>query len=859
MWLGVPLLSKLSLAACTNTAALDLLHCLFEAKCPVARAGIRCATRSLAHALASDALPNEKDDDIHMASSSSASSQDMQDMSEEAEIFAGGFQGTDGAAQAAQAPEMLGEGGFAQNLLAGHEDDLVPSWAEFHHELFQELACPTDRDHAPELVTLANFVSKASLLAEQATVHSVEPHTEEGRNYSFAAVPAAWNRNVLAEMDPKQGSQTSDEVHGSPPGWQTVSSQRLFLFHELDGFPVGSAEYLHDGRMKDKVVLMSRRSIRSSQKVHNWAQAVSSAEQAGASAVIVFNDLDAMEPFRMGLFGEKLPSIPAFMISGKDGASLGSLSRDSEVIIVRSVLTSASSPSPPPWPLAGGRIADIAQAWSLLEALSAHGEPTDDLEKLLQRMSVPEKRVWLTRRLVRHHRAQQATTDADLAETPLAFVESDRWLAPEKQLAALRHQVMEKTGLGSVDICGEFEVRFRGEQGVGSAVVREWMDLVARGVYLQPKLRLLRSYDQRQTFWPDAAAPFVNKAWQMDFEILGCLIGLALWQNCTLDLPLHPHVCALLFGFPEDRLTATLADMDAELFRHKVQWLLANPISQLGIELGFSDPLGTEEAEDREEEGDKSDKAKAEEPEPPTLPALVFPGQRLAGDDRSCEVEPWPLPKVGSAEVALQDGVDVVTDENKEIFVELLKDWRLQKGIAPQVQAMAKGLSKVLPEELRQEMHNLLTPVEIAQLLSGLGGTLSVEDWEQHTSYTHGLSKHSDVVMWFWRVVRGWAVSSEDQELLVQLLQFVTGSARVPVGGFSELVGFNGAKHNFTLAGAQNLSKQALPVAHTCICTLDLPLYDDFETCRRKMTQMLRLGRAHFDEGAGQPEGADAE
>ena len=222
-------------------------------------------------------------------------------------------------------------------------------------------ACPTDRDHAPELVTLANFVSKASLLAEQATVHSVEPHTEEGRNYSFAAVPAAWNRNVLAEMDPKQGSQTSDEVHGSPPGWQTVSSQRLFLFHELDGFPVGSAEYLHDGRMKDKVVLMSRRSIRSSQKVHNWAQAVSSAEQAGASAVIVFNDLDAMEPFRMGLFGEKLPSIPAFMISGKDGASLGSLSRDSEVIIVRRAL-SAKHSWPWPWPPGPGQVGlDLCQ------------------------------------------------------------------------------------------------------------------------------------------------------------------------------------------------------------------------------------------------------------------------------------------------------------------------------------------------------------------------------------------------------------------------------------------------------------------------------------------------------------------
>ncbi|CAE7265880.1 unnamed protein product [Symbiodinium necroappetens] len=840
LWLGVPLLGKLSLAACTNTAALDLLHCLFEAKCPAARAGIRCAARSLAHALASDALPNELDDDVHMASSRASS--DMQDISEEVPDFA------DGPVPQAD------DGGFAQDF-AGHEDDLVPSWAEFHHELFQELACPiVDSVHAPELVTLANFESKASLLAEQATLHSLEAETE-AREDSFAAVPAAWNRNVLAEnsaeaQETAKPSAGSD-VYGSPPGWQTVSAQRLRLFHELDGFPVGSAEYLQDSRMKDKAVLMSRRSIRTSQKVHNWAQAVSSAEQAGACAVIVFNDLDAMEPFRMGLFGEKLPSIPAFMISGKDGAILGTKSRDSEVLIVRSVLTSATSPSPPPWPLAGGRVADIAQAWSLLEALSAHGEPTDDLEKLLQRMSVPEKRVWLTRRLVRHHRAQQATSaDGDLAELPLAFVESDRWLSAEKQLEALRQQFTEKTGIGSVDVCGEFEVRFRSEQGVGSAVVREWMDLVARDVYLQPRLRLLRSYDQRQTFWPDAAAPFLNRAWQMDFEILGSLIGLALWQNCTLDLPLHPHVCALLFGFPNDRLTATLADMDEELFRHKVQWLLVNPINQLGIDLAFSDPLGAEEAEGENGAGSRE---KPAVDGPAALPALVFPKQRLAGDDRTCEVQPFP--KVGSAEVALSEDAQVVTEENKEAFVELLQDWRLQNGIKPQVQAIAKGLSKVLPEELRQEMHSLLTPVEIAQLLSGLGGALSVDDWEQHTSYTHGLSKSSDVVTWFWQVVRAWAASEED--LLPQLLQFVTGSARVPVGGFSELVGFNGAKHAFTLCGANHLSKQALPVAHTCICTLDMPFYEDFETCRYKMTQMLRLGRAHFDEGAGQPEGAE--
>ena len=29
--------------------------------------------------------------------------------------------------------------GMANNLLMAHEDELVPSWAGFHHELFQEL------------------------------------------------------------------------------------------------------------------------------------------------------------------------------------------------------------------------------------------------------------------------------------------------------------------------------------------------------------------------------------------------------------------------------------------------------------------------------------------------------------------------------------------------------------------------------------------------------------------------------------------------------------------------------------------------------------------------------------------------
>merc|ERR1712196_14648 len=124
--------------------------------------------------------------------------------------------------------------------------------------------------------------------------------------------------------------------------------------------------------------------------------------------------------------------------------------------------SSAANGVPPPWPLVRGpNPVDVAQAWSLLEVLSRHDPAVqDELDALFERMSVPEKRVWLTRRLVRQHHAQQAA-DGSLIESTLAFVEADRSLPPAGQLAAIRHQMCEAFGLGAEDICGEFEVRFK--------------------------------------------------------------------------------------------------------------------------------------------------------------------------------------------------------------------------------------------------------------------------------------------------------------------------------------------------------------------------------------------------------------
>jgi atrophin-1 interacting protein 5 (WW domain-containing E3 ubiquitin protein ligase 1) len=68
-------------------------------------------------------------------------------------------------------------------------------------------------------------------------------------------------------------------------------------------------------------------------------------------------------------------------------------------------------------------------------------------------------------------------------------------------------------------------------------------------------------------------------------------------------------------------------------------------------------------------------------------------------------------------------------------------------------------------------------------------------DWEQSTIYRNYDARERQIV-WFWevrllvypapalQVLRSW-----DNEKRARLLQFVTGSCRVPIGGFKELIG----------------------------------------------------------------------
>ncbi|PNJ19728.1 HACE1 isoform 14, partial [Pongo abelii] len=119
-------------------------------------------------------------------------------------------------------------------------------------------------------------------------------------------------------------------------------------------------------------------------------------------------------------------------------------------------------------------------------------------------------------------------------------------------------------------------------------------------------------------------------------------------------------------------------------------------------------------------------------------------------------------------------------------------------------------------------------------LLSGMP-EIDVSDWIKNTEYTSGYEREDPVIQWFWEVV-------EDitQEERVLLLQFVTGSSRVPHGGFANIMGGSGLQ-NFTIA-AVPYTPNLLPTSSTCINMLKLPEYPSKEILKDRLLVALHCG-----------------
>ncbi|XP_077569161.1 E3 ubiquitin-protein ligase NEDD4-like isoform X2 [Stigmatopora nigra] len=312
-------------------------------------------------------------------------------------------------------------------------------------------------------------------------------------------------------------------------------------------------------------------------------------------------------------------------------------------------------------------------------------------------------------------------------------------------------------------------VDFDGEKGLDyGGLAREWFFLMSKEMF-NPYYGLFEySATDNYTLQINPNSGLCNEDHLTYFKCIGRVAGMAVWHGKLLDAFFIRPFYKMMLQKP-----ITLQDMesvDSEYF-NSLKWILEN--------------------------------------DPTDLDLMFTIDEDLFGQTHQHELKP------NGAEI-------VVTNENKKEYIHLVIQWRFVNRIQKQMTAFKDGFFELIPQDLIK----IFDENELELLMCGLGD-VDVNDWRQNTKYKSGYNSNHVVISWFWK-----AVLLMDAEKRIRLLQFVTGTSRVPMNGFGELYGSNGPQR-FTIELWGTRDK--LPRAHTCFNRLDLPPYESFEELREKL------------------------
>ncbi|XP_056632768.1 E3 ubiquitin-protein ligase Nedd-4 isoform X2 [Diorhabda sublineata] len=175
----------------------------------------------------------------------------------------------------------------------------------------------------------------------------------------------------------------------------------------------------------------------------------------------------------------------------------------------------------------------------------------------------------------------------------------------------------------------------------------------------------------------------------------------------------------------------------------------------------------------------------------------------------------------------IEGGVDIPLDNsNKDDYIKCIIQWRFVGRVQEQMNAFLEGFSDLIPLNLVK----IFDEHELELLMCGIQH-IDVKDWKVNTLYKGDYHANHIVVQWFWRVVLSFS-----NEMRARLLQFVTGTSRVPMNGFKELYGSNGPQL-FTIEKWG--TPENFPRAHTCFNRLDLPPYESYTHLKDKLIKAI--------------------
>jgi E3 ubiquitin-protein ligase NEDD4 len=265
------------------------------------------------------------------------------------------------------------------------------------------------------------------------------------------------------------------------------------------------------------------------------------------------------------------------------------------------------------------------------------------------------------------------------------------------------------------------------------------------------------------------------------FKFIGRCLGLAIFHRRFLDAYFIVSFYKMIL---KKKITlADLESVDADYYR-SLQWMLDNPIEDV-VEETFT-----------------------------------------AVEDKFGEMVTVELRPGGEA-------VDV-TDENKQEYVDLMTEWRINKRVEEQFKAFMSGFTELIP----QDLINVFDERELELLIGGMS-EIDIDDWKRFTDY-RGFTEKDEVVQWFWKCVKAWPTERKSR-----LLQFATGTSRIPVNGFKDLQGSDGPRR-FTIEKSGEITQ--LPKSHTCFNRIDLPPYTSEQQLEQKLILAVEEGMSFQNE-----------
>ncbi|XP_041673723.1 E3 ubiquitin-protein ligase TRIP12 isoform X6 [Drosophila eugracilis] len=181
-----------------------------------------------------------------------------------------------------------------------------------------------------------------------------------------------------------------------------------------------------------------------------------------------------------------------------------------------------------------------------------------------------------------------------------------------------------------------------------------------------------------------------------------------------------------------------------------------------------------------------------------------------------------------------------VTVHNLHQYISLVTYWFLIEGVQKQFEALREGFDSVFPiQRLR-----MFYPEELECVFCGSASEQQHSRWEtkmlQDSCRTdHGFHQESQAIQYLYEIL-----ASYNRDEQRAFLQFVTGSPRLPTGGFKALTPPLTIVRK-TLDGNQN-PNDYLPSVMTCVNYLKLPDYSSREVMRQKLKVAANEGSMSF-------------